>query len=142
MIRAKMYATVGMAVFCLYLSCSPNASDAETAEAVTAAQNWLALIDEGEYGESWEEAAVYFKNALSKEKWEQMLTAVRGPLGQLISRDLKSKTYKKSLPGAPDGEYVIIQFKTSFENKNSAVETITPMLDDDNEWRVSGYYIK
>lgn len=142
MIRAKMYATVGMAVFCLYLSCSPNASDAETAEAVTAAQNWLALIDEGEYGESWEEAAVYFKNALSKEKWEQMLTAVRGPLGQLISRDLKSKTYKKSLPGAPDGEYVIIQFKTSFENKNSAVETITPILDDDNEWRVSGYYIK
>jgi len=142
MIRAEIYATVGMAVFCLCLSCSPKASEAETAQAVTAAQNWLALIDEGEYGESWEEAAVYFKNALSKEKWAQMLTAVRKPLGQLISRDLKSKTYKKSLPGAPDGEYVIIQFKTSFENKKSAVETITPMLDDDNEWRVSGYYIK
>jgi len=142
MIRASIFAIVGMAVFCLCLSCSPNTSEAETAQAVTAAQNWLALIDEGEYGESWEEAAVYFKNALSKEKWEQMLTGVRKPLGHLISRDLKSKTYKKSLPGAPDGEYVIIQFKTSFENKNSAVETITPMLDDDNEWRVSGYYIK
>jgi len=30
----------------------------------------------------------------------------------------------------------------SFENKKSAVETITPMLDKDKKWRVSGYYIK
>ncbi|MGB5422961.1 MAG: DUF4019 domain-containing protein [Desulfobacterales bacterium] len=28
------------------------------------------------------------------------------------------------------------------ENKASAVETITPMLDKDGQWRVSGYYIK
>jgi len=28
------------------------------------------------------------------------------------------------------------------ENKTSTVETITPMLDKDGQWRVSGYYIK
>jgi hypothetical protein len=48
----------------------------------------------------------------------------------------------QSLPGAPDGEYVVIQFATSFENKKSAIETVTPMLDSDGEWRVSGYFIK
>jgi len=42
----------------------------------------------------------------------------------------------------PDGDYVIIQFDTSFENKKSAIETVTPMLDKDGVWRVSGYYIK
>ena len=47
-----------------------------------------------------------------------------------------------SIPGAPDGEYVVIQFKTSFENKKSGIETVTPMLDKDGKWRVSGYYIK
>ncbi len=47
-----------------------------------------------------------------------------------------------SLPGAPDGEYVVIQIQTSFENKKSAVETITPMLDKDGRWRVSGYQIR
>ncbi len=47
-----------------------------------------------------------------------------------------------SLPGAPDGEYVVIQYNTEFENKKVAIETITPMLDDDGKWRVSGYYIK
>jgi ribosomal protein S17E len=37
---------------------------------------------------------------------------------------------------------VIIQYDSSFENKKSAVETVTPMLDKDGKWRVSGYYIK
>ncbi len=53
-----------------------------------------------------------------------------------------SKNYQTSLPGAPDGKYVVIQFKTSFENKKSATETITPMMDNDGKWRVSGYFIK
>jgi hypothetical protein len=60
----------------------------------------------------------------------------------LISRKLKSKKYTTSLPGAPDGKYVVIQYETSFEHKKSAIETVTPMLDKDGKWRVSGYYIK
>ena len=50
--------------------------------------------------------------------------------------------YAESLPGAPDGEYVVILFKTSFEGKAEAVETVTPMRDADGEWRVAGYYIR
>ena len=46
------------------------------------------------------------------------------------------------MPGAPDGEYVVIQFETSFENKKHAIETVTPMMDKDGTWRVSGYYIR
>jgi len=46
------------------------------------------------------------------------------------------------VPGAPDGKYVIIQFETSFENKASAVETVTPMQDADGVWRVAGYFVK
>ena len=58
------------------------------------------------------------------------------------TRKIKSTTYTKTLPGAPDGEYVVLRYDTSFENKNSAVETVTPMLDKDGKWRVSGYFIK
>ncbi len=53
-----------------------------------------------------------------------------------------SKLYATSLPGAPKGQYVVVQYKTSFANKPSAIETITPMLEKDKKWRVSGYYIK
>jgi len=37
---------------------------------------------------------------------------------------------------------VVIQFETSFEKKKSSIETITPMKEKDESWRVSGYYIK
>jgi hypothetical protein len=36
----------------------------------------------------------------------------------------------------------VIQFETSFANKQRAVETVTPMLDTDGAWRVSGYYVR
>ena len=106
------------------------------------AESWLALVDSSKYGESWQEASSMFKTQVTREKWNGMVGPVRDPLGKVKSRKLKSASYTKTLPGAPDGEYVVIQYDTSFERKQSAVETITPMLDKDGKWRVSGYYIK
>ena len=110
--------------------------------ALAAAQDWLSMVDSEDYRMSWKQAAEYFRNAVTDEQWVQSLNAVRKPLGKLISRKVQSTIYRTSLPGAPDGEYVIIQFKTAFENKRSAVETVTPMLDKDGSWRISGYFIK
>ena len=124
------------------LSRAAEKHDEAEKQAVAAAESWLALVDDGKYGESWDAAADYLKNAVTKDAFVKSLTAVRKPLGKLKSREVKSTDYRTSLPGAPDGEYVVIQLKTSFENKKSAVETVTPMLDKDKKWRVSGYYIR
>jgi len=125
--------------------CTTNAmavrSDKEKA-AIAAAEKWLTIVDKGKYMESWEASSEYFKQALTQDQWEQALRAVRGPLGKLISRKVKNATYTNSLPGAPDGQYVVIKFSTSFENKKSGIETVTPRMDNDGIWRVSGYYIK
>jgi hypothetical protein len=112
------------------------------AAAVSAAGKWLATVDAGKYAASWKEAAGFFRDAITLQQWEQSLRAVRKPLGRLLSRKLQSKSYMTSLPGAPDGEYVVIQYATSFEHKKTALETVTPMMDKDGKWRVSGYYIK
>lgn len=117
------------------------AGDAEK-DALKAAEEWLVLIDAHDYGKSWDEASELFKKSITKEMWEQSIKAVRPALGDLISRSVKSAEYTTSLPGAPDGEYVVILFSTSFKNKKSAIETVTPMKDPDGKWRVSGYYIK
>ena len=111
-------------------------------EAQKSAEQWLALIDANNFSESWKMAAKYFQAAVTQEQWEHSLNAVRKPLGDLISRKLKSAKYAKSLPGAPDGEYVMLQFYTSFANKKEAIETVTPMREKDGSWRVSGYFIK
>ncbi len=128
----------------LFFSCSFAIAEtpAKEAAAVVAAEQWLSLVDQGQYAESWKEAAEYFRNAVTQTQWEQMAQATRKPLGKIISRNLKAKTYTTTLPGAPDGQYVVIQFDTSFENKKSAIETVSPMMDKDGKWRVSGYYIK
>ncbi len=126
----------------VYGAVATAGSQGKERAAVSAAERWLAMVDEGRYSESWLEAASYFRSAVKQEQWEQSLRAYRKPLGKLVSRRVKSQAYKTSLPGAPDGEYVVIQFETSFENKKQAIETVTPMLDRDGKWRVSGYYIK
>ncbi len=118
------------------------ASDTSAAAAETAARAWLALVDAGKYAESWSSAAAMFRQRITSAQWAAAAAGARGPLGALTSRTLQSATPKSSLPGAPDGEYVVIQFASSFEHKASAVETVTPVKDADGAWHVSGYYVR
>jgi hypothetical protein len=117
-------------------------ADEQTDQAVAAAKTWLGLVDAKQYKESWIEAAPFFKDRISENDWVKMISLGRGPFGDVKSRELKDAKYATSLPGAPDGAYVVIQFKTSFANKADAIETITPMKDDKEAWRVSGYFVK
>lgn len=115
---------------------------AQEKAAIDAAQSWLAFIDKEDYAKSWQETSSLFKTAVSEDQMKQAIHSARKPLGKLISRELKNAVYTTSIPGGPDGEYVVIEFQTSFKNKKSATETVTPMLDRDGVWRVSGYFIR
>lgn len=118
------------------------AADKPEDAAQTAAESWLKLVDDGNYAASWEQAAKVFKGAVKQVDWAQAAGGVRTPLGKLVSRKLKSREYTEKMPGAPDGRYVVVQYDTVFENKASAVETVTPMADPDGAWRVAGYFIR
>ncbi|MEI7909292.1 MAG: DUF4019 domain-containing protein [Verrucomicrobiota bacterium] len=133
-----------IALFAVIAASASLAFGAEKPEiaAQKAAEQWLALVDAGKYGESWETAAAFFKGAVTKDQWQTSMVSLRKPLGDLVSRKLKTAKYTKTLPGAPDGEYVVLQFDTSLANKKEAVETVTPLLDKDGKWKVSGYFIK
>lgn len=111
-------------------------------KATSAAKTWLALTDGGKYGESWGKAAAMFQAAITRAAWENALGNVRAPLGAVRSRKLKSASFTHDLPRAPKGDYVVIEYDTDFESKPGAVETVTPMLEKDGSWKVSGYYIR
>ena len=102
---------------------------------------WLKVVDNGKYAESWKEASLYFRSCVPEKTWMSMVQGVRAPLGSLVSRSQPSVTFAKTLPGAPDGNYALMQFQTSFQKKGSAVETLTIMADAD-QWRVAGYFIR
>lgn len=112
------------------------------AEAKQAATAWLALLDQGDYKSTWQQAAGLFKSSVAPQAWESAARSAREPLGAVKSRAVKSLMFTRALPGAPEGEYVVIQYESVFEKRPSALETVTPMRDKDGAWRVSGYYVK
>jgi Protein of unknown function (DUF4019) len=127
----------------LLIGFSASADDSDAVgRAKVAARSWLALTDNGSYDQSWEEASSFFKAAVTKAAWSNAISAVRSPLGAVKSRKVKSAIFTRTLPGAPDGEYVVIQFDSQFEQKAAAVETVTAMLDKNGTWKAAGYFIK
>ena len=101
-----------------------------------------ATVDAGHYAESWDQAAALFRQALTRSQWEESLQKARAPLGKVISRKLRSADYTRKTSEPAPGEYVVIEYDTSFANRSGAIERVTPMKDKDGVWRVSGYYIR
>lgn len=114
---------------------------ATTQAATKVAESWLTLTDTGNYAESWKQGAALFRGAVTQERWAEALRAARGPLGAVKSRTLARTHYTRTLPGMPEGEYVLIQYQTEFAGR-SATETVVPMREADGSWRVSGYVVQ
>ena len=119
-----------------------HVQEADTKAAQTSVEAWLSLIDNQSYAASWDAAASLFRSAVTQEQWQAAVQKARAPLGQMKSRALKSVMATTTLPGAPDGEYVVFQFNTSLEQKSAAVETVTAIREKDGTWHVGGYFIK
>lgn len=133
-----------LAFACLMLTVNIVVADNDEAIRVAeaAADSWLELADQGQSEGTWRQASSLFQAAISRTDWERALSAARAPLKELVSRHVESAEFYETLPGAPDGKYVVLTFNSSFERKAAAVETVTVMQDEDGPWRVAGYFIK
>jgi hypothetical protein len=138
----KLIVSVLIVISCVLSTGLAKADSAAVKAATEATLTWVSRLDTTQYDTAWSTAAALFKNAVSLNQWTQSISAVRSPLGKPLDRQLQSAEFKTSLPGAPDGQYVVIQFRTRFEHKKDATETVVPMLDKDGQWRVSGYFIR
>ena len=138
----KVVASLSMGLGALVCA-SAGAQDMEAiSQAKAAATAWLALVDVGNYAGSWEQSATLFKAALSQSSWASAARAKRAPLGALKLREVNSTAFTRKMPGAPDGEYVVIMYASQFENRADATEIVTPVREKDGSWRVSGYDIR
>ena len=52
-----------------------------------------------------------------------------GPIGRPRSREVERLRYATELPGAPDGEYVVVEYATEFERKRNGSELVTLMRE-------------
>lgn len=108
---------------------------------VAAAGSWLEILDALKWGQSWEGTGKLFRSNLTQDQWAKLAQSVRDPLGAVQSRAILGATKAQSLPGAPDGEYQIVQYRTVFANKASAVETVV-LGREGNQWKIVGYFIR
>jgi len=117
--------------------------DPEKAEPATAAASqFLELLDAGDYARSWQVSAALMKEKVTEEEWVDKLTGARSVSGALVERTQKRISYNTAAKDSPDGEYVLLFFDSSFEGQKSAKEQVTVMLEEDDNWRVAGYFIK
>ncbi len=133
---------LGIAAVTLAIPSCAAAEEIDTAPATAAAQAWLATVDAGQYAQSWDDAAAYFREKIGKEQWVQALVKARAPLGGVVARKIRTAAYARDLPDAPPGDYVVAQLDTRFDNRPLAEEVVTAMREKDGTWKVTGYFIR
>lgn len=127
-----------LAITVAIIVASGFASSASTQSVAHAAQSWLALVDAGEYGQSWNDVAQYLKKRITKNQWVAQLQQARMPLGAVKSRRLAGTQFKNALPGLPAGRYAAVRYTTNFEKVPASTEVVA-MVFEQGRWRVMAY---
>ncbi|TCM18838.1 DNA-binding CsgD family transcriptional regulator [Novosphingobium sp. PhB165] len=116
---------------------SPTPTNAVNQEVVDAARQWLTLVDQGRWEDSYKGTGSAFQKLNTLQVWAETSERVRIPLGAAISRTLLSQ---EDLPAPPYG-YEVVKFRTSYAKKADAVETVS-LARENGVWRVAGVTIE
>ncbi len=120
-------------------SADPHIGDEQAAE--RQALGFLGYLDHGRYADSYAYTGMLIRTQLDRDSFAKQLEKARAGTGALLSRELIDASYTTMVPGAPEGQYVVLHYSASFANRREAVETMT-LAFAKGYWRVSGYYIK
>ncbi len=109
----------------------------ESSEVVQTARQWLTVIDQGRWEESYKGTGSAFQKLNTGQVWAETNEKVRVPLGAVLSRTFLRQ---ENLPAPPHG-YEVVKFRTSFANKADAIETVS-LSHQNGGWRVEGVTIE
>ena len=79
---------------------------------------------------------------MSVPDWQVALARERTPRGAVAQRTLMQTAFQRSLGPGVDGDFALLQFRTAFDKRSDAGETVTLEREADGAWRVIGYFIK
>ncbi len=137
-----MLRSAALSMALLITACgTPPAEVQHARDAEGRAREWLAQIDTGDYGGSWETASRLFQARLTKEEWEVRAGLVQPNLGKLTSRELVAAKYTTAIPWEPEGEHVLVQYRAVYGGR-AVVETLTMRQAADAQWKTVGYTIR
>jgi hypothetical protein len=97
------------------------------------ARQWLVLVDDKNYSQSWNEAGKAFQNRQKTDAWAADAGAKRTPLGAVANRDLKSIDLSRN-------NIAVVRYDTVFAHKAATVETVT-LAYENGSWSVTEYSV-
>ena len=129
---------------CLFLisAFQLSAFEAVNQPSLDAAKQWLQTVDKGEYSKSWKTGSLTFKLTISEQHWNKLMKAIREPLGSVVSREPFEQRPAINPKGLPEGNYMVVFFKTKFQKKDNAHELVTLVQESDGNWRVLTYQVQ
>lgn len=127
----------------LVAAASAHAQDPRGTAANAAAREWLAIVDRGDVAASYAAAGAKFRSVLTDQQWAAIHAKERKPRGALKARALFQTALNAKIPQAQGpGDYVLLGYRTSYENQPDARETVTLERESDGAWRVIGYSVR
>jgi len=99
-------------------------------------ERWLALLDDGDYAQSWQTAAPTLQRKANQADWAAQLEVIRRPLGEVVSRRILSMTETVV------GTRYEAKYASSFSALAAATETVTYAKQPDGEWKPIGYEVR
>jgi Protein of unknown function (DUF4019) len=111
-------------------------------ESIDAGMKWLALIDADKAGDAWDLSSKQLKSAVTRAKFIEGIRDSRKSLGKLETRTAERFARSHKMPGAPEGDYVIIEYTAQFARGQKLQEQLVWAIDDGDIWRVAGYYYR
>jgi DNA-binding CsgD family transcriptional regulator len=114
---------------------SGAAATAEPTEAAAAraAEDFLNLVDESRWAESYAATGGQFRKLNTLERWSEVSQRLRPPLGKLVTRNLVANEY---VPAPPEG-YQLIKFRSAYANGTQQTESLS-LAWEDGAWKVVG----
>jgi hypothetical protein len=110
----------------------------DTAQA--AAEKWLTLMETAKYGDAWDASAKVFRDSVPRDQFTSGASSQRSQLGRTLSRTLKSRAAKDSMPNAPKGQYMVVEYVTDY-SQEKVTEIVALTAEAGGAWRVSGYQV-
>ena len=121
------------------LAQNPTLSPDEKA-AESAARQWVELLDNAKYADSWDKASDVFQR-VPRDKWIGVVQQVRQKAGKMQDRELLEAKFTTTIPHAPEGRYVVVRYKTQFSNPPLTLESVL-MTEQNGAWKTMGYALK
>ena len=130
---------VGLSVAGASVCAQPDPVPTETQRAVqAAAQEWLALMAERDFEESWEEAAPLLRERMDRGAWKQRAAQLVDSIGVPSARTFTTVQSRDTLHQSA-GPFVILRARAT--HASGPFEELLVLTPVDEEWRVAGYRV-